>query len=165
VPGSALPQASKTGYGNNKSLFREKIDRIMRKTFTITSFVLLVYVFIELVSYIGLTYLNYRYDVTYRAADSISDKQRDILSRLLDGESKYIEFDSTLGWTNKVSGEIQSNCSSRTMRTNSSGIRSDREYDLVPPADVIRIAAFGDSFTHCEDVGNTETWEAIMESF
>ena len=136
----------------------------MRKTFILTSFVLLVYVIIELVSYMGLTYLNYKYGMTYRAADSISDKHRGILSRLLEGESNYIEFDPTLGWTNKANGEKKSACSSRTMKSNSSGIRSDREYDLVPPADVIRIAAFGDSFTHCEDVENNETWEANMES-
>lgn len=124
----------------------------------------MIYVLIELVSYMGLAYLNHRYNMAYRPADTISDKHRDILSRLLDGESKYIVFDSTLGWTNRVNGEMQSDCSSRMMKTNSSGIRSDREYDMLPPVGVLRIAAFGDSFTHCEDVGNTETWEANMES-
>jgi hypothetical protein len=163
-PAVPLPPAFKAGYDNIESHYRRKIDRIMRRTLILTGFVLLVYACIELISYAGLTCLDYRYGMSYRAADSLSYKQRDILKRLLEGESKYIEFDSTLGWTNKANGEIQSDCSSRIIKSNSSGIRSDREYDLLPPPDVLRIAAFGDSFTHCEDVGNKETWEVFMES-
>jgi hypothetical protein len=36
---------------------------------------------------------------------------------------------------------------------------------MAPPQGVRRIAAFGDSFTHCDEVKNHETWQAIMEGF
>lgn len=136
----------------------------MRKTIVLTIFIVSVYVIIELVSYTSLTILAHKFDMTYYTSDSLSNEHRNILNRLLNGESTYMEFDPVLGWTNKSNGEIQSNCSSGIMKSNSSGIRSDREYDLIPPEGVLRIAAFGDSFTHCEDVDNDDTWEALMES-
>ena len=42
-------------------------------------------------------------------------------------------------------------------------MRSDHEYSLERPATGPRLAAFGDSFAHCDDVENDECWTAQME--
>jgi hypothetical protein len=47
--------------------------------------------------------------------------------------------------------------------SNSAGIRSNREYNLIAPPGVTRIVAFGDSFTHGDEVPNQETWEYLLE--
>lgn len=72
----------------------------------------------------------------------------------------YYSFDPDLGWTLKGSAVF----SEGKCRTNSAGIRSDREYALVKPDGVLRVAAFGDSFVHGDDVDNRETAWAKMES-
>ncbi|MCA9116022.1 MAG: SGNH/GDSL hydrolase family protein, partial [Planctomycetaceae bacterium] len=47
---------------------------------------------------------------------------------------------------------------------NSAGIRSaPREYPQTPPPDTLRIALFGDSFTHGDDVAWPATWAAQLE--
>jgi hypothetical protein len=38
-------------------------------------------------------------------------------------------------------------------------VRSSREFSEDPLPGRVRVTAFGDSFTHCSDVGNDETWE------
>ena len=74
----------------------------------------------------------------------------------------YIAFDQTLGWTiapstTRASGSVK-------YTSNSAGMRSSREYALEPPPSGVRLAAFGDSFTHCDDVENDECWTAQLEA-
>jgi hypothetical protein len=68
-------------------------------------------------------------------------------------------LDNKLGWA------IRKNASSKDglYVSNSEGIRSSREYNLITPPGVTRIAAFGDSFTHGDEVPNKETWEYLLE--
>ena len=48
---------------------------------------------------------------------------------------------------------------------NSAGLRSaPREYSQAPPPGTLRIALFGDSFTHGDDVAWPETWAAQLEA-
>ena len=53
---------------------------------------------------------------------------------------------------------------SATYTSNSAGMRATREYELTPPATGPRLAAFGDSFTHCDDVENDECWTSQLEA-
>ena len=46
---------------------------------------------------------------------------------------------------------------------NRDGIRADVEYDRTPQPGVLRIATFGDSFTHGDEVRNSETWPHALE--
>jgi hypothetical protein len=49
-------------------------------------------------------------------------------------------------------------------RYNAAGIRSPpKAYDLQPADGTLRIALFGDSFTHGDDVAFEETWGAMLE--
>ena len=48
-------------------------------------------------------------------------------------------------------------------QTNWDGIRSSKEYTLIPSQETLRVAAFGDSRTFCEGVNNENTWEYHLE--
>jgi hypothetical protein len=74
----------------------------------------------------------------------------------------YIAFDQQLGWT--VSPSTSRPANSATYTSNSAGMRASREYALTPPETGVRLAAFGDSFTHCDDVENDECWTAQLEA-
>lgn len=74
----------------------------------------------------------------------------------------YIAFDQTLGWT--VSPSTSRAANSATYTSNAAGMRATREYELPPPETGPRLAAFGDSFTHCDDVENDECWTAQLEA-
>lgn len=63
-------------------------------------------------------------------------------------------YDPLLGWTNRPNSPDY----------NSAGIRADREYASMPPDGVLRIAAFGDSFTHGNEVASAESWPAQLEA-
>jgi hypothetical protein len=76
-------------------------------------------------------------------------------------QDTYIAFDPSLGWTVARSTSRPSNQAVYT--SNSAGMRSLREYALTPPETGPRLAAFGDSFTHCDDVENDECWTAQLE--
>lgn len=83
------------------------------------------------------------------------------LERIAAGDT-YITFDQKLGWT--VARGLERAANSATYRSNSAGLRSDHEYPLERPQTGVRLAAFGDSFTHCDDVENSECWTAQMEA-
>jgi hypothetical protein len=86
---------------------------------------------------------------------------RDGLERIT-AHDTYIAFDSALGWT--VARGISRAAANATYRSNSAGMRSDREYAPTPPESGPRLAAFGDSFTHCDDVENDECWTSQLEA-
>ncbi|MCC6179427.1 MAG: hypothetical protein IT305_29310 [Chloroflexi bacterium] len=82
------------------------------------------------------------------------------LARLEAGDT-YIAFDRDLGWT--VAPDTSRRADDVTYRSNAAGIRSDHEYTLTPSAKGVRLTAFGDSFTHCDEVANDECWSARLE--
>jgi hypothetical protein len=125
------------------------------------SLVLLLFLWglVELVCWGGLwafrKYKNLEY--TPALVQTLNDKHRGILQAHLAGGSSYVDFDPVLGWTIKPYGN------KRGYRANSAGIRADREYAPEPPPGVVRIAAFGDSFTHASDVANPAAWSHRLE--
>lgn len=66
-------------------------------------------------------------------------------------------LDPELGWT------LGTKRSKRGYRTNAAGFRATREYSPSPPPGVLRLAAFGDSFTHASGVANPVSWAAQLE--
>jgi len=118
----------------------------------------LIYGCAETISWSCLWVVARTRHVSYQPADAISPKQNAILRQLIRGESDYTEFSPTLGWTIKKNGR------SGLYQANSAGIRGDKEYELHRPGDVLRIATFGDSFTHGDAVANAETWQARIEN-
>src|SRR5215210_7779117 len=67
-------------------------------------------------------------------------------------------FDADLGWT------IRPNGNKPQYKANSKGLRATREYGSAPPPGKVRVAAFGDSFTHASGVPTGFTWEERLEA-
>lgn len=82
---------------------------------------------------------------------------RERLERVLAGREPYYPFDAELGWSVRPNGRLP------LYRANAQAIRADREYPPAPPPGVLRIAAFGDSFVHGTEVGNSDVWTARLE--
>ena len=120
--------------------------------------VVLVFISVEALSFIALHVLETRYHLGYTpvVTASIAASHRRMLEDLLAGNTTYVTHSPALGWTIKPSG------SSPLYRANSQGFRANRNYEPRPLASRLRIAAFGDSFTHGDDVGNADTWQEAL---
>jgi hypothetical protein len=123
--------------------------------------IVLIYAFVEGLSYSCFFFYEKELNIKYEPVDTLSNKEKKALRFFLSTKNRYHKFSSKLGWTIKENGTGKRGL----YRANSCGIRSNNEYELNPPAHVLRISTFGDSFTHCNDVGNSETWQAFLESF
>lgn len=113
-----------------------------------------------------LTYRLLREDIEVQISrsegiTSLSATSEDKLKDVIESEGAYAEYhriDPVLGWT------IQSNVDGDVYSSNSIGIRGNREYAVEKPDGIShRIAAFGDSFTHGDDVADEYTWQHFME--
>ena len=131
----------------------------MRKLVFWVILFIISYGLVELCSYGGLNLLPKYRDISFQPDDLLSQKQIDSIKRIIAQKTNYTVFSSTLGWSIKQNGY------SKLYKSNSQGLRSNREYELTPPHGIFRITTFGDSFTHCDDVNNNETWQAIIESY
>ena len=88
-------------------------------------------------------------------------EQIKILAEWSKDTGTYLQFDPVLGWS--IRPNVTAEWEGHTYTSNSIGLRSLREYSLVAPEGVTRIAAFGPSFTHGDEVQGYETWEAQLE--
>lgn len=127
--------------------------------FTIIS-ILLVILILEGISAVGIVYLRKNKDQEYRPAikNKLTALQKENVLKLLKGEEKYVTHSPVLGWTIKPDG------SSDNYRANSQGIRADSNYTTYPDSAKLRIATFGDSFVHCDEVNNSETWQEHLNN-
>lgn len=94
-----------------------------------------------------------------RAGSALLHEQAQRIALMLDTTRPVRDaVDSLLGWRYKPG------YSAATNHLNAQGLRSLRLYDSVPPAGVLRVAAFGDSFVFGNDVDDSNTWCARLES-
>jgi hypothetical protein len=89
---------------------------------------------------------------------ALSAKQKASIYSFINAKTKYLAYSPSLGWTIKRNGRLG------IYQANSQGIRASEEYPLIPEQGVLRISSFGDSYTHCDDVKNSDTWQARMEA-
>ena len=73
----------------------------------------------------------------------------------------YFRFDQALGWAPPPGVSRRSD--GVTYASNRAGLRADREYPTGPPPGVRRLAAFGESFTFCQDSNLPECWTTKLE--
>ena len=74
-------------------------------------------------------------------------------------DQAYIEYAPVRGW--KISPNRTG--SSGLAHSNGQGLRGEKDYSLEPEPGVLRIAAFGDSFVHGDDVYDNATWVHQLE--
>ncbi len=122
--------------------------------------IILSFCLLELSSFIGIKILKTFRHVQYSpiSKHSIDSMKVKVIRRMLDGKNSYFQHSPQLGWT------IIPNGISGIYKANSIGIRSNREYSVTPQNNIIRIASFGDSFTHCDQVENSDTWQFKIEN-
>ena len=127
----------------------------MKKGIFCLIIVFIIYAVIEVSSLLVLFIFKEIYGVVYSPTltTSLSNEHKQILTYLLSNKTEYRTYSSTLGWA------IKENGLSDIFRANSRGIRADREYEYVPPKNVVRISCFGDSFTHGDEIRNEDTWQ------
>ena len=114
---------------------------------------------VELACWAGLVYLVRAKGLAYRPAlvRSLEAKHRGALENHLADASSYMVYDSELGWAIRPHGARGG------FVANGQGLRGGRDYAPEPPPDRVRVAAFGDSFTHSTAVPNGFTWEEVLE--
>ena len=120
---------------------------------------LLLWGFVELICLGGLFALDRYKGIRYTPArgEVFERKHRRSLEVHLKDKSPYMTHDSVLGWTIRPHG------SRGGYRADGGGIRGNREHALTPPPGKVRVAAFGDSFTHATSVPNGATWQDQVE--
>ena len=93
-------------------------------------------------------YKGIRYTpISDRASDrALSSTSQRTLERRLKDCLEHLAHDSILGWARKKNGNY-GKC-----RANAQSIGSDGIYEKIPPNNVIRIASFGYSFTHGDEI-------------
>ena len=78
-------------------------------------------------------------------------------------DKTYFQYDQDLGWTVGPNSQFAKGL----YISNASGIRtssSQKKTALQPLPGILRIAIFGDSFTHGDNVPYEDTWGAILET-
>ena len=82
------------------------------------------------------------------------------VARLNDSDNSIIMYDQYLGWTPRPEARSENGL----YQFNSQAIRSNvASYSARPDSGVLRIALFGDSFTHCDDVSLEESFGYYLE--
>lgn len=108
-------------------------------------------------SWVALRALEAR-GLRYQTYARLIDPWREKIAALLDGGGpRYQRIDARLGWVT-IPGTVK-----RFSAINRAGMRAEREYDLRPPPGVVRIAAFGDSYVHGDEVTTPQAWPSRLE--
>jgi hypothetical protein len=84
----------------------------------------------------------------------------DMIDFFLSGEGPVV-FDDDLGWI--LTPDLDRSFGGQNYQHNHDRIRAEREYSRVPEPHVKRIAAYGDSFTYCWEVGIEDCWTTLLE--
>lgn len=118
----------------------------------------LILVFLELLSFLGIELSRFFLDDEIRRTSAIFREQSHRIREFIEPNiNKRTVFDSVLGWRYRM------NHNSDADQINSQGLRSSREYSPAPGPGVIRVAAFGNSFVYCNEVVNQDAWPALLE--
>lgn len=127
----------------------------MRKKLHWFILAIIVYACLEAGCFLSLFLQKKLFHIEYAPLQtSLSDEHRYALTLFIQNKPNYLTFSSTLGWAIKKHG-----ASPPLYQANSQGIRASTEYSFEVPKDIVRLTTFGDSFTHCDDVKNEETWQ------
>ncbi|GJL70798.1 MAG: hypothetical protein NPIRA06_34330 [Nitrospirales bacterium] len=115
------------------------------------------YVCIEVISYVGLRLLENKRVRFDPEPSALSQEQKNLIERLMKKRPPLSGHHPILGWTAKIHSNFKG------AETNSQGIRAKQDYPQDVDPKVIRVSAFGDSFTFGSEVSTDETWERQLE--
>lgn len=130
------------------------------KKFAFTIIALLICLFIlELFSTLALAFIWKKKHFTFLPATTniFSPMQRAKLHNISKNSTEYIIHDENLGWTIKPNGQ------SALYTANEHGLRGPIAQTISNHTNKIRIAAFGDSFVHGDEVHLRDTWTQQLQ--
>lgn len=113
------------------------------------AFALALYLVVEGLTLAGLQVLRKVRGLSYFPMGSTlaPDARTNLDSFLARGRGAGTDMDAVLGWVHRPGSQ-----------TNAAGMRDDHDYDPQPVPGILRISAFGDSFTYGSDVKLGENW-------
>ena len=106
-------------------------------------------------SSIGLKILSKFYKINYNPIE-ISFNNFENFKKTVEN-STYVAFDKNLGWDIIKNGSAMDSF----YVSNNQGIRRKNNIDVSKKK--FRISSHGDSFVHCDDVSNENTWQSFIE--
>lgn len=115
--------------------------------------------FLELSAY-GIIYVSRPiFSEPIRLTRDIYREQSEHINRWLEmgGRGRDV-VDGQLGW------RYRAGFSNARNQISAQGLRGAREYTEQPPAGVIRVAAFGDSFVYGNEVSDEHAWASVVDS-
>jgi hypothetical protein len=137
------------------------MSRLPLRRRIVYSFILLAFFWtlVELACLGALWYLGKHKGLEYRPGlvRTLSGRHRGRLEAHLGDQTSYLTFDPDLGWT------VRPNRRTHQFRSNRQGLRATREYSPQPAPGVVRIATFGDSFTHGDGARTGGSWQEQLE--
>lgn len=74
----------------------------------------------------------------------------------------FDQFDATLGWSIRPNSYVVEE--GTPYESNDIGVRATRSYTPTPPPGITRIAVFGPSFAHADDVALPDSWPYLLEN-
>lgn len=133
------------------------LKRITHQVLLYLTLSCLVYVGFEGVCYIGLIVVREKGVEFNPLPSALSQEQKNLITARLGDSPPLRGHHSVLGWIPTP------NTLSKDVRINSQGIRSAHDYSRGVDPKLVRVSAFGDSFTFGSDVDNQSTWEYQLE--
>ena len=132
----------------------------MKKFVYIVVTVLIGLVVLEIFSTVALLLLWKKKHFTFLPAthNIFSPMQESKLRKLSEHQTEYIVHDELLGWSIKPNGQ------SSLYSANEHGLRGPLAQTIADQTNKIRIAAFGDSFVHGDEVKLNETWTQQLQA-
>lgn len=130
----------------------------MKKKVFVIILLVVTFVICEFLAAQGLSYLQKSGKIKIVSLKDLAliEDQKELTRKIINNETEYMDFSAGLGWT------VKPGARSDVYATNSQGLRNSREFLPGPPQGMVRLASFGDSFTHGDDVNNEETWQEIL---
>jgi len=143
-----------------RALPRPRVRRFLQAILPRAGCIVLALGVAEAASAIAVHELKVYRGIRYRTIRALlGDEQRKQIQSFIDQSHLwYQKHDPELGWINAPGGSYVG-CTQ-----NGQGVRSKHTYSREPPTGSVRIAAFGDSFVHGDEVGDDEVWSSVAES-
>ena len=133
------------------------LENRMRRILLYVAFACVVYLSMEGLCYLGLIVLRTRGTEYHPFPSGLSQEQKSFLETRLKDSGTLSGLHPVLGWSPKPLTDTQE------VKINSQGIRSEHDFSQNVPPHVVRVSAFGDSFTFGSDITNDDTWELQLE--
>jgi len=130
----------------------------VKKLLFLQIFLLAFYVGFETLCFGGIFLAKHLFRAEFRVFLLSALQKRNLKEILRGGPAHLFEYHASLGWV------VRRNMKLDYCRINGEGIRATKEYALIPPEGILRVAAVGDSFVAGARVVDESIWTSRLET-